>query len=87
MEFKSLGETPVNNVLKGKSHGWIQFKGTNLCMDLRCDCGQLSHIDGDFLYFMKCGYCGKTYELNGRIELIERIETEIDRDIRVTETD
>ncbi len=72
MEFKSLSDTPVNLILKKSPNGWIQFKGTDLCMDVHCSCGEMTHIDGDFVYFIKCSACGKIYELNGHIELIER---------------
>lgn len=72
MEYLSLGETSANKVIKANAHGWIQFKGTDLCMDVRCKCGERTHIDGMFVYFIKCGNCGAVYELNGHIELIER---------------
>jgi hypothetical protein len=33
-------------------HGWIQFKGTKLCMDVYCKCGTHTHIDGEFVYYL-----------------------------------
>ncbi len=54
-----------------KPHGWIQWKGTSVCMDVHCKCGTLSHIDADFLYSVKCPDCGTAYSCNGHIELIE----------------
>lgn len=51
-------------------HGWIQFKGTEICIDIRCKCGELSHYDGGFMYFIKCPHCGQVYEANGHIQLI-----------------
>lgn len=51
--------------------GWIQWKGTDVCMDVHCICGQSSHVDADFLYHVKCPYCGRVYYCNGHIELIE----------------
>jgi len=74
MKYLSHGNTLANNVIKAKSHGWIQFKGTDLCMDVHCKCGEHTHIDGEFIYFIKCGNCGIVYELNGHIELIERTD-------------
>ncbi len=56
---------------QGKPHGWIQWKGTRVCMDVHCVCGKMSHIDGDFVYFVKCPNCGRVYYCNGHIELIE----------------
>lgn len=83
MEFKSCGETPANKIIKASPYAWIQFKGSDLCMDVHCKCGEHTHIDGDFIYFVKCGKCGTVYELNGHIELIER--TDPIEDARVTE--
>lgn len=51
--------------------GWIQWKGTNVCMDIYCKCGYHSHIDADFAYHVQCPKCGTIYMCNGHIELIE----------------
>ena len=50
-------------------HGWIQWKGTDVCMDIRCACGELTHIDEEFCYHVKCGACGKVYECGGFVKL------------------
>ena len=52
-------------------HGWIQWKGTNVCMDVHCKCGCDSHIDCDFVYNVKCPECGTIYFVNGHVEFIE----------------
>ena len=31
------------------SWGRIQWKGTDICVDIHCVCGYLGHIDGEFL--------------------------------------
>lgn len=54
----------------GKPHGWIQWKGTNVCVDLHCVCGEHSHVDGGFAYFFQCK-CGKKYALGQNIQLLE----------------
>ena len=59
-----------------KPHGWIQWQGTDVCMDIYCKCGYHSHIDAEFAFYVKCPYCGTVYECNGNIELIETVETE-----------
>ncbi len=51
-------------------HGWIQWKGTDVCMDVYCECGYQGHIDDTFAYYVKCPVCGQYYELNGHIQLI-----------------
>jgi len=40
---------------------FIQWKGTGSCADYYCVCGQQFHIDGEFVYAVQCGYCGRTY--------------------------
>jgi hypothetical protein len=56
-----------------KVHGWIQWKGTDVCMDVYCKCGHHSHIDSDFTYHIKCSNCGQVYECDGHINLIPLI--------------
>ncbi|MES2382335.1 MAG: hypothetical protein V4538_14915 [Bacteroidota bacterium] len=68
----------------GKPHGWIQWKGTNVCMDFHCECGNFAHIDADFAYFIKCHVCNRIYMCNGHIEMIE-IEKEPDNCVIETE--
>lgn len=65
-------------------YAWIQWKGTDVCLDLHCECGNLGHIDADFAYHIKCGKCGAVYFANGHIELI-KLEKEPDN--CVVETD
>lgn len=54
-----------------KPYAWVQWKGTNVCMDVHCKCGELSHVDAEFVYHVKCPSCGTVYFCNGHIELIE----------------
>ena len=42
---------------------FIQWKGTDACIDLYCTCGEQFHFDGYFAYELTCGQCGQTYEL------------------------
>lgn len=55
----------------GEPSAWIQWKGTDVCMDLHCACGKSSHFDGDFAYAIECAFCHRIYSCNGHIELIE----------------
>jgi hypothetical protein len=48
---------------------WIQWKGTNVCMDVRCDCGTDAHVDGDFTYYYRCPGCRKTFRVGQNIHL------------------
>ena len=56
---------------EGKPHGWIQWQGTNVCMDVYCECGHHSHVDDEFVFYVRCPACKRTYFCNGHIELIE----------------
>ncbi len=67
----------LQDMRKGEPHGWVQWKGTSVCMDIYCKCGYHSHIDAEFAYHVKCPECGTVYFCNGHIELIE-LQTEPD---------
>lgn len=73
----------IQNIYKDQSHGWLQWKGTDACMDIHCECGTSSHIDADFLYHVVCPNCGAVYFCNGHIELIEITEEKITTSIHV----
>lgn len=57
--------------MKKGPHGYIQWRGTDVCMDVHCKCGEISHIDSDFCYYVECPACHTIYSCNGNIELIE----------------
>jgi hypothetical protein len=44
-------------------HAFIQWKGTNVCMDFYCECGAQCHFDGGFAYAVKCPHCGTVWEM------------------------
>jgi hypothetical protein len=44
---------------------FIQWKGTSVCMDLRCTvCRHHNHYDGDFCYYAQCAKCKTVFEMN-----------------------
>lgn len=57
----------VNNI----PYGWIQWKGTDVCMDMYCKCGYHGHMDTDFLYHYECPKCKTKYAVGQNIKLIE----------------
>lgn len=57
-------------------HGFIQWKGTNVCIDVFCECGHHGHFDGMFFYFFECSKCGKRYKVGANIKLIPLTENE-----------
>jgi len=42
---------------------FIQYKGTNICMDFYCECGAHCHYDGYFAYAVKCPHCDTVWEM------------------------
>jgi len=61
----------VANQYADVAHGWIQWKGTKVCMDVHCKCGETTHVDDDFCYHVRCGRCGRVFMCSGHVEFIE----------------
>lgn len=61
-------------------YAWIQWKGTDVCADIYCECGEQTHLDDDFAYYVKCGACGRVYRMCASVILmpvtIEEVEAE-----------
>lgn len=55
-------------------HGWIQWKGTEVCMDIRCPCGHQGHFDGEYFYHYECGGCHAKYAVGQHVKLIPLTE-------------
>lgn len=53
--------------MKGKNaEVFIQYKGTDICLDFHCPCNDSGiplHFDGYFAYALKCPACGTLYEM------------------------
>lgn len=41
----------------------MQWKGTEVCLDLHCVCGYHGHLDDMFAYAVQCGGCDRVYEM------------------------
>lgn len=52
-----------------RPNAFIQWKGTDVCMDCYCTCGHQFHIDDDFAYAVKCPHCGQVFEMSSKIEM------------------
>lgn len=46
-----------------KPSAYVQWKGTDVCMDFHCECGAHCHLDGYFAYAVKCPHCGAEWEM------------------------
>lgn len=44
-------------------HAFVQWKGTDICMDFHCECGAHCHFDGYFAYCVKCPHCGTVWQM------------------------
>ena len=53
------------------THTFIQWKGTEVCMDFSCECGGGGHFDGMFAYYVRCPDCGKVWTMPHSVSLIE----------------
>ena len=57
---------------RGAPNLFIQWKGTDLCADFRCSCGNGAHICGEsFVYAIKCSHCGKVWMTPHTVQLVE----------------
>lgn len=54
-----------------RPYAFIQWKGTDVCADYYCVCGEQFHLDADFVYAVECPYCDRVFEVTSKIELRE----------------
>jgi len=54
---------------KETPHLFVQWKGTDICCDMHCVCGEQWHYDGYFAYAFECPACGTQYETPWNLEL------------------
>lgn len=47
----------------------VQWKGTDLCLDLYCDCGMSSHADGYSFSYVQCPGCDVIYKLQHNVPM------------------
>ena len=48
---------------------FIQWKGTDVCIDLYCPCGAMGHYNGGFLYAWKCPECQAVWEMGCEVRM------------------
>ena len=64
--------------VKAGPHGWIQWKGTDVCLDVYCSCGAHSHVDAEFAYTIRCGACGKLWAVCANVRFVEISEADLE---------
>jgi len=60
---KGFLDDPTHKFGTGPTHAFVQWKGTDVCMDFNCECGDFGHLDTMFAYFVKCQSCGTVWEM------------------------
>lgn len=69
MAYDFNQEHPSEKIVRTQPYARLQWKGTDACMDLECECGMHGHLDEDFLYHVKCSGCGRVYEVDPYVVL------------------
>lgn len=46
-----------------RTNFYLQWKGTDACIDFQCECGADGHIDSDFVYYVRCPGCDTLYKM------------------------
>lgn len=64
---------------------FIQWKGTEVCMDLHCPCGVHTHYDAEFAYRIRCAGCQAVYELGTQVKAVRLGPEDADDLIRIVE--
>jgi hypothetical protein len=61
------GEFPFTTPEGSEVSMFIQWKGTDLCVDFICaDCGEITHYDGYHAYVLECP-CGAVWQLGTQV--------------------
>jgi hypothetical protein len=55
----------------GPPRAFVQWKGTDVCMDVYCLCEEQFHVDADFAYAVRCPHCNRVLEMKSVIEMRE----------------
>ncbi len=57
---------------------FIQWKGTDVCLDFTCECGWSGHVDAEFAYTIRCGGCQKVWALPHTVRLGPELEHNVE---------
>jgi hypothetical protein len=63
-------------------HTFIQWKGTDVCLDFHCKCGAHLHFDCEFLYGVHCEHCNRVYMMGDRVPAFDVTGTEYEAEVR-----
>jgi hypothetical protein len=68
-DFGHAATLVSQKITRRRSVGFIHWNASRVCMDIQCQCGQMTHIDGDFSYRIKCVNCARVYACDPHIRL------------------
>lgn len=60
-------EFPYTTPAGSDASMFIQWKGTEVCLDFYCPCGIRSHGDGEFAYHVRCPGCDDVFEMGTQV--------------------
>ena len=60
-------EFPFTTPAGSDASMFIQWKGTDVCLDFYCECGVPTHLDASFAYFVECGACHAIYRMGTQV--------------------
>lgn len=80
-----VGSEPTQKAIEENPHVFIQWKGTDACLDIRCPCGAASHYDGDFAYAVRCPQCKQVWILGCYVQLYPLPQGELEENHCVQE--
>lgn len=69
-------ETASKDIEGSDARCYIQWKGTDVCIDFHCPCGMHHHFDGDFMYAVKCMDCGTVFEAGTQVRFTKITDPE-----------
>lgn len=75
-----MSEHPFTRPEGSEADVFIQWKGTEVCMDFTCPCGAEGHVDASFAYFVHCPSCDTVFELGTQV-IVKRNDEGRDRAI------
>ena len=67
--------------LEDRNYAFLQWKGTQVCMDLYCVCGEQWHLDEDFTYAVRCPHCRRVFKVEPYVRIHEVPEDEVHSEI------
>lgn len=76
------GEFPFTRPSESDASMFIQWKGTDVCVDFICECGEHGHFDGGFMYYLQCPTCESIYTMGTQV-VVKKVGPDFEENIDV----